>query len=73
MRKSIILRGVFTVDSPSYRQAIRLLERGDGPYARMHTASYALEDAEQAIHHLAGRTEGRPAINVAIAPHKKEG
>jgi threonine dehydrogenase-like Zn-dependent dehydrogenase len=68
MRKSIVLRGVFTVDSPSYRQAIRLLERGDGPYARMHTASYALQDAEQAIHHLAGRAEGRPAINVAIAP-----
>jgi len=68
MRKSITLKGVFTVDSPSYVQAVRLLERGDGPYARMHTASYALEDAERAIHHLAGRTAGRPAINVAIAP-----
>jgi threonine dehydrogenase-like Zn-dependent dehydrogenase len=68
LRKSITLKGVFTVDSPAYVQAIRLLERGDGPYARMHTASYALEDAEQAIHHLAGRTDGRPAVNVAIAP-----
>jgi hypothetical protein len=34
----------------------------------MHTASYPLERAEEAIHHLAGRLDGPPAINVAIAP-----
>ncbi|MBS1893857.1 MAG: alcohol dehydrogenase catalytic domain-containing protein [Actinobacteria bacterium] len=73
VRKSITLRGVFTVDSPAYRRAIRLLESGDRPYERIHTASYSLERAEEAIHHLAGRLDGPPAINVAIAPHKKEG
>lgn len=73
MRKSITLRGVFTVDSPAYRRAIRLLESGAQPFDRLHTASYGLERAEEAIHHLAGRLDGPPAINVAIAPHKKEG
>jgi threonine dehydrogenase-like Zn-dependent dehydrogenase len=68
LRKSITLKGVFTVDAPAYVEAIRLLERGEGPYARMHTASYPLERAEEAIHHLAGRSGHRPAINVAIAP-----
>ncbi len=73
VRKSITLRGVFTVDSPAYRRAIRLLESGSQPFDRLHTASYSLERAEEAIHHLAGRLDGPPAINVAIAPHHKEG
>ena len=73
VRKSITMRGVFTVDSPAYRRAIRLLESGAQPFDRLHTASYPLERAEEAIHHLAGRLDGPPAINVAIAPHKKEG
>jgi threonine dehydrogenase-like Zn-dependent dehydrogenase len=72
VRKSITMRGVFTVDSPAYRRAIRLLESGTQPFERLHTASYPLERAEEAIHHLAGRLDGPPAINVAIAPHKKE-
>ena len=66
--KSVTLRGVFTVDSPAYRQAIRLLEEGGLPFERMHTASYPLDRADEAIHHLAGRTDGPPAIHVAIAP-----
>jgi len=72
VRKSITMRGVFTVDSPAYRRAILLLESGTQPFERLHTASYPLERAEEAIHHLAGRLDGPPAINVAIAPHKKE-
>ena len=72
VRKSITMRGVFTVDSPAYRRAIRLLESGTQPFERLHTASYPLERAEEAIHHLAGRLDGPPAINVAIAPHKRE-
>jgi threonine dehydrogenase-like Zn-dependent dehydrogenase len=66
--RSITLRGVLTVTSPAYREAIRLLTRGGPPFERLHTASYPLERAEEAIHHLAGRLEGPPAINVAIAP-----
>ena len=68
VRKSITLKGVFTVDSPAYRRAIRLLEAGAGPYERFHTASYGLDRAEEAIHHLAGRLDAPPAVHVAIAP-----
>lgn len=68
VRKSVVLRGVWTVDSPSYREAIRLLERGGPPFARMRTATYGLDRAEEAIHHLAGRADAPPAIHVAIAP-----
>jgi len=66
--KSVTLRGVFTVTSPAYREAIRLLTRGGPPYGRLHTGSYPLERAEEAILHLAGRLDGPPAINVAIRP-----
>ena len=68
VRKSVTVRGVFTVDSASYRQAVRLLARGEGPYERLRTASYPLARAEEAILHLAGRLDGPPAVNVAIAP-----
>jgi threonine dehydrogenase-like Zn-dependent dehydrogenase len=65
---SITLKGVFTVTSPAYREAIRLLTRGGPPFERLHTASYPLERAAEAIQHLAGRLEGPPATNVAISP-----
>ena len=71
VRKSITMRGVFTVDSPAYRRAIALLESGEQPFERLHTASYPLARAEEAIHHLAGRLDGPPAVNVAIAPGAK--
>jgi threonine dehydrogenase-like Zn-dependent dehydrogenase len=65
---SITLRGVFTVTSAAYREAIRLLTRGGPAFERLHTASYPLQRAEEAIHHLAGRLDGPPAISVSIAP-----
>lgn len=68
IRRSITISGVFTVDSSSYVQSIRLLERGGYPFERMRTATYGLDRAEEAILHLAGRGDGPPAINVAIAP-----
>jgi len=68
MWNSITVKGVFTVDSASYREAIRLLERGGAPFERLHTATYPLDRAEEAILHLAGRTDGPPAVHVAIAP-----
>jgi threonine dehydrogenase-like Zn-dependent dehydrogenase len=66
--KSITIRGIFTVSLAAYRQAITLLTKGGLPSGRIHTAAYGLERAEEAILHLAGRLDGPPAINVAIAP-----
>ena len=68
MERSITMKGVFTVDSPSYRKAISLLEQGGAPYERLHSKTYPLARAEEAIHHLAGRLDGPPAIHCAIGP-----
>lgn len=66
--RSLTLRGVFAVDTASYREAIRLLESGDPLYARMHSDSFSLKDTEQAILRQAGRLDGPPAIHVAVLP-----
>ena len=66
--KSITMRGVFTVDSRAYAEAIRLIESEPDRFARLHTRSYPLERTEEAIQHLAGRTDEPPAVHVAIVP-----
>lgn len=66
--KSIRIQGVFAVDSASFREAIRLIESGSGPFERMHTRTYPLADAAQAIERLAGTDGAPPAVHVAIAP-----
>lgn len=65
---SITLRGVLTVDSPAYREAIQMLERDGGRLARMHTATYGLDRVADAIKHLSGEGDQPPAIHVAIDP-----
>jgi threonine dehydrogenase-like Zn-dependent dehydrogenase len=62
------VRGVFTVDSASYRRAIRLIESGVVPFARMQSATFRLSEAEDAIRRLAGLDGKPPAIHVAIKP-----
>jgi threonine dehydrogenase-like Zn-dependent dehydrogenase len=66
--RSITLRGVFAVDTAAYRHAIRLLESGDPVIARMHSRSYGLAEAEQAILHHAGRLDAPPAVHLALTP-----
>lgn len=66
--KSITMRGVFTVDSRAYAEAIRLIESAPARFARLHTRSYPLERTEEALLHLAGRLDGPPAVHVAIIP-----
>jgi threonine dehydrogenase-like Zn-dependent dehydrogenase len=66
--KSIRMQGAFAVDTASFREAIRLLELGTGPYARMHTKSFALADAEAAIARLEGSDGDPPALHVSIEP-----
>lgn len=66
--KSIRMQGVFTVDTAGYREAIRLIETGAAPFERMHTRSFPLDGAEDAIKLLAGEADDEPAIHVAIVP-----
>ena len=66
--KSITMRGVFTVETAAYREAIRLIERGAGPFKKMQTETYPLTQAADAINRLAGTDGNPPAIHVAIHP-----
>jgi threonine dehydrogenase-like Zn-dependent dehydrogenase len=66
--RGIRLQGVFTVDSRSYRQAIRLIESDPAVFARFGTQTFSLDRAGEAIARLAGTDGDAPAIHVAIDP-----
>jgi threonine dehydrogenase-like Zn-dependent dehydrogenase len=69
--RTIALRGVFTVDPISYRQAIQLIESGAAPFGKLRSGTYGLEDAEAAIHRLAGWDGKPPAVHVVIDPQHR--
>ena len=66
---SQVLRGqtlVLPVDD-TFR-AIDIIESGRYPFAKMHTYSLPLEQAEDAIHALAGQIPGVNPVHLAIVP-----
>jgi threonine dehydrogenase-like Zn-dependent dehydrogenase len=71
--QSITMRGVFTVDTKSYKQAIELIESGAIPLEKLRSEKFALEDAEAAIGRLAGTDGLAPAIHVVIQPELRAG
>ena len=66
--KGVTIKGALGVDSPAYAQAIRIIESGKYPLARMHTHDFALADAADAVRTLAGEIPNQEAIHVAIRP-----
>jgi threonine dehydrogenase-like Zn-dependent dehydrogenase len=66
--KELHLMGAFGVTSPAYRAAIRTIEAGRIPVARMHTHDFALEDAEHAIRLLNGEIAGEQSIHSCLVP-----
>jgi len=66
--KEATILGAFGVTSRSYRSAIRLIEKGDVPLAKLHTHDFALEEAEDAIRTLAGEGPGEASIHSCIVP-----
>jgi threonine dehydrogenase-like Zn-dependent dehydrogenase len=70
--KSITMRGVFSVETPAYVEAIRLIESGRFPLERIHTGTYPLERAEEALRLLGGEIPGRSAIHLALTPREGE-
>ena len=66
--KEITLRGAIGVNSTGYANAIRLLEAGTSPLARMHTHQFDLRDAEQAIRTLARQVPGEESIHSCLIP-----
>jgi threonine dehydrogenase-like Zn-dependent dehydrogenase len=68
INRAITVTGAFSVDSRGYTDAIRLIETGRLPLARMHTHTFGLDDVSRAIETLAGEVPGENAIHVAIVP-----
>jgi threonine dehydrogenase-like Zn-dependent dehydrogenase len=66
--KEITLRGAIGVTSSGYRAAIRLIEAGRHPLAKLHTHDFALRDAELAIRTLAREIEGEESIHSCLLP-----
>ena len=66
--KEIRVQGALGVDFKAYAPAIRLIESGRYPLAKMHTHTLPLEKAEYGIKLLAGQIPGEEAIHIALKP-----
>src|SRR5207249_87903 len=66
--KGLPSRGVLSMPVDVTFQAIELIEAGRYPFEKMHTSSLPLEQAEDAIHMLAGKIPGVNPIHLAIVP-----
>ena len=68
--KEIRVQGAIGVTSSGYRSAIRLIESGRVPVARMHTHEFPLREAERAIRMLARELPGEESIHSCLLPWK---
>jgi threonine dehydrogenase-like Zn-dependent dehydrogenase len=66
--KEVTIKGAFGVTGRAYAAAIRLIESGRVPLARMHTHDFGLEEAELAIRTLAGEVAGAASIHSCLLP-----
>lgn len=66
--KELTVRGVLSMPVDETFRAIDIIEAGRYPFERMHTLSLPLEQAEDAIHALAGHIPGVNPIHLAIVP-----
>jgi len=66
--KELTIRGVLSMPVDDTFRAIEIIESGRYPFERLHTRSLPLEQAEDAIHMLAGRVPGVNPIHLAIVP-----
>lgn len=66
--KELVIRGAYSQGADAYSEALRLLDEKREELGQMHTHSFPLEEAEQAILTLAGRAPGADAICVSLDP-----
>jgi len=66
--KELMIQGVLSMPYAEFERAIALIESRKYPLERLHTHSFPIEQAEQAIQTLAGAIPGADAIHVAIVP-----
>jgi threonine dehydrogenase-like Zn-dependent dehydrogenase len=66
--KEVTIKGAFGVTSRAYQSAIRLIEAGRVPLAKMHTHDFALADAARAIQMLGGEIPSESSIHSCLLP-----
>jgi threonine dehydrogenase-like Zn-dependent dehydrogenase len=66
--KELTIRGVLSMSVDNTFRAIDLIESGRYPFEKMHTYSFPIEQAEDAIRALAGGVPGVNPIHLAIVP-----
>lgn len=66
--KEATIMGAFGVTARAYDSAIRLIESGRVPLAKMHTHDFRLEEAERAIRTLGGEIAGETSIHSCLIP-----
>jgi threonine dehydrogenase-like Zn-dependent dehydrogenase len=66
--KELTIRGVLSMPVDETFRAVELIESGRYPFEKMHTYSLPLEQAEDAIHALAGDIPGVNPVHLAIVP-----
>lgn len=66
--KELTIRGVLSMSVDDTFRAVEIIESGRYPFEKMHTHSFPLEQAEDAIRALAGAFPGVNPIHVAIVP-----
>jgi threonine dehydrogenase-like Zn-dependent dehydrogenase len=68
LMKEITIKGAIGVTSSGYTSAIRTIESGRVPIAKMHTHNFKLEEAELAIRTLAREIPGVESIHSCLIP-----
>jgi threonine dehydrogenase-like Zn-dependent dehydrogenase len=66
--KELTIRGVLSMSVEDTFRAIDVIESGRYPFERMHTHSFPLEQALDAIRALAGEIPGVNPVHIAIVP-----
>jgi threonine dehydrogenase-like Zn-dependent dehydrogenase len=66
--KELTIRGVLSMSVDDTFRAIDLIESGRYPFEKMHTHSFPIEQAEDAIHALAGQVPGVNPVHIALVP-----
>ncbi len=68
IQKGATVVGAYSVDARAYTDAIRIIEAGKLPLAKLHTHTFGLSEAGRAVETLAGEVDGEEAVHVTIAP-----
>jgi threonine dehydrogenase-like Zn-dependent dehydrogenase len=66
--KELTIRGVLSMSVDDTFRAIEIIESGRYPFEKMHTHSFPIEQAEDAIRALAGAIPGLNPLHIAIVP-----